>query len=242
MDRWSSIDEADPRWAVVREMLGPRALHMEFTHATAIELNAASWLSMTATSYHGYPQPENGYKAATYDLAEYCAACGVGGTQRAPFRFRRDPALRANRLLQLNWIFDVFFTTPDTWQRVFQPLGVSCREVVLHRTGAALPSVVQLDAQEAPAYLALVGHPRQICERCGQAKHLPFTRGFLPPFSGAAPAGHMALSRELFGDGARAYRKVLVSAALYRAMREAKLRGVSFLPTEQPASIAANAR
>jgi hypothetical protein len=232
------VDEADQRWPAVRALVPADVVDMVFTRATERERSAASWLAMHATGHHGYPQPDDnfGYLEATYDLSAYCSACGAGAVQRAAFRFRRDPKLKAQRLLQLNWVFDVFFTTPVTWQQVFQPFGIRARDVVLHRTGAPLPSLVQLEAPEAPTLLALAEHPYELCVSCDRLKSLPFTRGFLPAFSGPAPGTHLAVSREVFGSGARACRQVLVSASLYRALRTAKVRGVSFLPTLQPAA------
>jgi hypothetical protein len=229
------VEEADPRWPAVRALAPPDVLDMVFTRSTESERSAASWLAMHATGHHGYPQPEDHYLEATYDVSTYCRACGAGAVQRAPFRFRRDPRLKPQRLLQLNWVFDVFFTGLTTWQQVFQPLGVGSRDVVLQRTGAVLPSIVQLETPEAPAPLNLAKHGHAVCVLCGRVKYLPHTRGFLPAFAGPAPRSPLAVSRELFGSGASAYRTVLATGPLYRAMHAANVRGVSFVPAVQPA-------
>src|SRR5712692_2919102 len=62
------------------------------------EMAAAEVLGLQATSQWGYPEPSGdfGYLSKTFDLAEYCNKCGIGGRQRAPFRLNTIPKLRGS--------------------------------------------------------------------------------------------------------------------------------------------------
>jgi hypothetical protein len=235
------VDEADPRWPAVRS-LAPDGVDIITTEATEAERAAAAWLVMLPATHQGYPQPEDGYAAATYESALWCEQCGAGAVQRAPFRLKRDPALRPGRILQLHWVYDEFFTAPETWATVFAPLGVGARPVVEHRSGTELTGVVQLDfGAEAPGPLALGDHQASDCPLCGRRKYAPFVRGFLPPLVGDLAGRHAVRTREVFGDGAKAFRHVLVSQQLYQAIRAHRVRGCGFQPTLIPGGAGAPA-
>jgi hypothetical protein len=95
--------------------------------------------------------------------------------QVAPFQMTGEPAWGRNFILQLNWVFDEFFVTPQLWQTVFEPPGVRMRPVLGAR-GQELSTVVQLVADEVvPA--ATDGMPIERCGGCGRVKELPVTRG-----------------------------------------------------------------
>src|SRR5262245_17077345 len=96
------------------------------------EIDAASWLDLGPAWHHGYPQPDDdfGYREVTYDLTDFCEQCGAGMEQNAPFRMKREPRWGRNGILQLNWVFDEFFVTPDVWTRVFEKRGIGQRPVL----------------------------------------------------------------------------------------------------------------
>jgi hypothetical protein len=224
------VDESHDSWPALREWIGrQKALDFVFTRFSPEEIAAARWLALHADSHHGYPQPEDGFGflEVTYAPNEGCRACGVAKRQQAPFRMRAEPKWGRRGILQLNWIFDEFFVTPDVWSTLFRPRGIGCRPV-LNRKGVELKTVVQL-AVEEEVHLAVEGLETERCERCGQRKYLPVTRGALPHLL-TEPSTPLARTKEWFGSGGAASRQVLVSQELAQAMTAAKLRGASVTP------------
>jgi hypothetical protein len=86
------VDEADERWPGVSEWVVRRhAPDFVSTKFSAAETADANWLEVVPTWHHGYPQPEDEYMAATYDLTDYCPECGIGAKQNAPFCMKSEP-------------------------------------------------------------------------------------------------------------------------------------------------------
>jgi hypothetical protein len=228
------IDESTPSW----ESLLPRfrewkAVDVISTKFSRTELSNASFLKVGPTWHWDYPQPEDkrGYLTATYKTDSVCPACGCGAIQSCPFKIKGEPTWKKRKILQLNWIFDVFFCLPDIWQNIFKPFKVSHMEVLEYPTSKKLESIVQLIPQGvAICSDQLEQHPFSICSRCGTKKYLPITRGFFPGIKSDAPL-HYFVSEEWFGSGASASRAVFVSQPLYRSIKNAKLTGVTFAPT-----------
>jgi hypothetical protein len=227
------MSENDPRWAVVSRLVQLyEAVDMASTSFTQTELDSADYLAVSPAWHHGYPESagDNGYLAATFDLTDYCKVCGSGLHQIAPFRMKKAPSWGTKSILQLNWIFDEYFVKPEVWSAVFEPLGVGCRPVVLHRTGETIDSVVQLDIPIL-ADMNMDGFPFEICPTCGVKKYASITRGFFPKprRTGAA----VFKSSEYFGSGHVARKLVVVSSQLYRLITDAGLKGVIFEPCAQ---------
>ncbi len=234
-----TMTEDDPRWTYVSRMISEHdVLDVVETSFTDQELQSAELLTMNPAWHWGYPQPEkqNGFLSATYDLTDYCERCAIGLRQNAPFRFKSEPKWGRRSILQLNWVFDEFFVTPDAWLAVFKRFGIRSREVLEQRSGSILQTVVQLDVRDmTPCNLDLHGYPSQTCEVCGQRKYLPITRGAFPRLACEWLAGtHIAKSIEYFGAGAKSYAEVIVTQELYRAILDARLSGVSFWPLQGP--------
>jgi len=228
------VTESDPRWGEFRTWIARRRpSDFVYTRFSKGEIAAARWLGLEPDWHHGYPQPnelEFGYLEATYDLTEYCRQCGAGLRQKAPFQMRGEPRWGRRSILQLNWVFDEFFVTPEVWQAVFEPRGIASRTVT-NRRGIELRTVVQLVVAEEVG-LQTDGLAQETCGACGRIKYLPVTRGPLPPLT-SEPTGHMGKTRELFGSGASAFREVLVSQALRRDLRSGGVRGASFTPVAE---------
>jgi rRNA maturation protein Nop10 len=223
------VDEGDRRWPEVEAWIARRGpVDLVSTDFTAAEVSAAAWLHVVPTWHHGYPQPEDGYLEATYDLAEHCRTCGIGAVQRAPFRMKAEPRWGRNGLLQLNWTFEEYFATPEVYREVFAPRGVSARPV-LDRTGRReLSTVVQLVVPERVG-ARMSGAPSETCSGCGGTKYLPHVRGPFPPLE-TAPSGHWCWTDQWFGSGASAHRAVLASRELVNALVARRVRGATFKP------------
>lgn len=185
--------------------------------------------------HHGYPQPDDlnsGYLAATYDLTNYCERCGIGLKQKAPFQMKGEPKWGKKGILQLNWVFDEYFVTPETWRSVFKPHGVESRPV-LKANGAQLKTVVQLVAQEeVDIVTAGLSTEEAACSTCGRTKYLPVTRGPMPALT-TEPSTAMVKTREYFGSGASANKDVLVSHRVGEAFATARMKGASLWPVAQ---------
>ena len=226
------IAEDDPRWPSLGTALTALdAVDLVWTKPTQQEVAAASHLLMEGQWQYGYPMPDNdaGYLSVTYDLARYCAVCGCGAVQMAPFRMVREPKWGSRGVLQLNWVFDEFFVRPDVWEAVFRPFGVEAGVVLAHKSGRKLESVVQLLPPIADAQLTIPGSTNSTCGACGQRKYTPWTRGCFPAFR-TPQQGAMVRTREYFGSGARCYRGVVVSKNVRQRLHKMTIRGCSFLP------------
>jgi hypothetical protein len=218
---WRKLSSLFDRWGVFD------AVTTEFTMD---EIDAARWLDLVPDWHHGYPQPKEhdfGYRKVTYDLTDACEQCGIGMKQKAPFQMKGEPKWGRRGILQLNWIFDEYFVKPEVWSSVFEPLGIACRPVT-DRRGAELKNVVQILVQEEVAIVTEELTPER-CDNCGRIKYLPFTRGFFPAPT-REPMGAIVKTREYFGSGAAAHKRVLVSQELRRALVGAGVRGASYWP------------
>jgi len=223
------ISESDERWEGAQQLIEKYKLtDFVFTRFSEQEQDAAEVLGIFAKSQHGYPQPEAkfGYLAATYSLSEYCEKCGIGLKQVQPFRIKSNSRL-ALKMMQLNWVFDEFFIGRDVWASIFEPVGIGCWPVILHKTGDVAENVVQLRIVDE-ANISIQTEVLADCTCCGRTKSGLVTRGFSPvPDIIPAP---IFKSTQYFGAGANAFHRVYVSAALYRAIKKCGLRGVEFYP------------
>lgn len=223
------IEEASPFWPEVARLIHEwKAVDIVRTTFSHNELASAALLQLNPSWHHGYPQPEDEYKKAIYDTAHYCEQCGVGGVQRAPFRMRGEPKWGTKQILQLNWVFGEYFVTPDTWERVFKPLGVEQLLVFNHRTGLPLKTVVQLLVPaRATAPIDPDRLPTETCQVCKRTKYQPIARGRFPHVW--LPKGaHMAKTIDWFGSGGSGWQAVIVSSQVYEGMQAHKVRGAEF--------------
>jgi hypothetical protein len=228
------VNETHPSWPKLQSLMDEWGVtSLPETKFTQRELAGADYLDMGPTWHHTYPLPndEFEYVYQTYDASRYCKDCHLGLRQQAPFRIKGEPKWGSKHILQLNWVFDEFFVLPEVWERVFQPFGIGCWPVLKHRTGEELKTVVQLriDAVSPAPLVIPAAHPRIFCPACGNPKYHPQLVGFYPPFTQPVDQD-LVWTQEYFGSGGRAFRGVIVSAALYRAIRDAKLKGVCFQP------------
>jgi hypothetical protein len=234
---WFDIDEDHPGWPKLKHLLPQwQAGNIVHTEFSAAELANAKYLETTSAWFHGYPQPDDdfGYKKITYDPKEYCSTCGIGAKQVAPFRTTGEPRWRSNSIMQLNWVYDAYFVLPSVWEEVFRPLGIGCIPVVHHRTGKKLSRVVQLEIKETAKSALLLGdkYPSEICGSCGRKKYLPVTHGFFPAFA-ADPQCQICRTQEWFGSGASAFNAIIISQRVYQAMRDHKVRGMTFVALQE---------
>jgi hypothetical protein len=225
------MEEGHPNWPSISRLIQQwKMLDMVSTRFTKKELAQSQSILMEPGWHSGYPQPENefGYLHITYDDRAYCNKCGVGLKQKAPFRMLHEPKWGSNDVLQLNWVFDEFFVTPNAFASVFEPFGVESLPVLNHKTGRNLESVVQLKIVDYTIAAIVVDDlPKLCCSVCNRVRLGKRAPGRFPHVE-MADGSHIAKTRDYFGTDAIAWNEVVISAALYRAAIEKKLKGVCF--------------
>lgn len=223
------ISENDTRWSEVYALSQKLkiAIDMVFTKFTSKELYAADHLQMNAAWQNGYPQPTDNFKFLnlTYDLRDYCNKCGAGARQIAPFRIKKPPTWGKRAFFGLNWVFDEFFTKPEVWREYFEPFGIGCHEVLLHKNDKVIDSVVQLDITHIVDF-DVNGPPLEICEKCLVRKYHPGIVGFVPkPHSTPFLAFR---SSHYHGSGHEARRLVVLNQKVFEKIYRNRLKGVEF--------------
>ena len=223
------ISENDPRWREIASLLEKfePAVEMVFTRFTQAELNGADYLQAVTTWHNGYPQPERQFKYMNviYDLADYCDRCGTGARQIAPFRIHKSPNWGRLSFFGLNWVFDEIFIKPEGWKKYFEPFGIGCREVLLHKSGETIDSVVQLGIAEI-VDLNVTDPRYEACKKCERQKYHPNIIGFRPqPHLTKAPAFR---SSQYYGSGHEARRLVIFAQEVFEGLYKAGLKGLDF--------------
>ncbi len=223
------IAESDPNWDGVQILLNKWGIAkgIERTEFTKKEFETASWLSIGAHPI-GYPQPKDGefgFRKATYDLTDFCEKCGLGKKQKSPFQMKGEPRWGRRGIMQLTWVYDQLFVTPQVWSTIFKPFDVACRPV-LNRKLQELKTVVQLVVEEE-THIDTTNLAYDICPSCQRKKFLPHSRGFFPTLK-SKPMRNLVRTVEEFGSGAASNHGVLISQKLYRELVDKKVKGASY--------------
>ena len=217
---------------------------------------AAEWFTIRAGEFQ-YPQPEDAYHEATFDLSAYCWRCDIGAVQNRPFRLVGDFRQKLD-FFGLHWVTDEIFLRQETRQLFEQEKlsGAGYLQPTLFMKGKPIDGLYQLKLEaaaepgfatadlfrvtckpgneEGPAipggkpYRFPVGYPY-----CGRVKyHLP-ERGWLC-YARTSLAGKPDLfkSWEYFGAGDRAERLILASRKVYDLARQKGFRGLVFTPIQ----------
>lgn len=220
---WPIVLEASRTWNVIEQIT---------TKFTPSEFRNASHMNMVSSWHYSYPMPDDdsGYLAITYDGNSGCNKCGIGLRQKSPFRMKGEPKWGRNQILQLNWVFDEFFVTPEAFEAVFKPFGLNSREVIHHKSDRPLKSVLQLATDSFQNVPLAIGRSfDEYCSKCGRGKFHMHSKGFFPKL-GCTTNEDFLKSNEFFGSGGSAWRALVVSAEVYKAMMAFKLKGVTFIP------------
>jgi hypothetical protein len=226
------VRESHPHWGELGAITSAHWISdLVSTQFSSTELESAAWLKLDSTSYQGYPQPEDAWREASFDLTGYCPGCHTGARQVRPFIMKKSPPWGRNGILQLHWVYDEAFVKPDVWAAVFAPLGVGKRDVV-DLKGRLLDGVVQLDAGAEAVSVDTSGLAFVSCARCGAQRHAPVKAGFFPALREQPPRGHFGRTAEYFGPARSgiAVRPLLISQALHRRLERVAVRGTRLVP------------
>jgi hypothetical protein len=142
-----TISEDDPLYPKIAELINQHDLYAQVgLYWSEADIEAAEWVYASAGEYQ-YPQPENSYREATYDLSDYCPRCGIGMVQARPFRLERDFNQKA-RFLGMYWVNEIF-ARPEI-PAIFKKEGISGVEFshpIRHKSGEDIKNVYQMKIQ-----------------------------------------------------------------------------------------------
>lgn len=186
-------------------------------HFTKKEILSSDYCKIEYWNMCGYPMPDNdhGYLYNTYETRNLCSKCGIGKVQKDDFRVKKVPKYP---IWGLGWVFDEFFVRTELYEKIFKPLGIECRSLRKYKDDSIFESYVQLVIPVIDEPLDLSLYDPQVCPKCGVTKYDPKIRGFYPLQE--TPLPYIYKSKEFFGDGFSANRKIFVSALLQGLMIE----------------------
>ncbi len=235
------ISESDAQWPAVVELLRTRpAYNFVWTEYTRQEVLAAEWLIMAGARIVGSPQPEkaNGWRAVS--LEGGCTECGVGASQKAPFRVAREPRMGKHAFATLGNGWGLF-CIPDVCA-AFQAGGIRGFElwpVLVHRTSAPIETLWQLYVPDVakPALVEEMAERERFaseaCPVCGHVRYTFYNRGMLPLRRiSLARDVDLQLTHEWFGTMHAARRGLLVSHRVARLVIERGWTGLVLWPVQ----------
>jgi len=236
------ISESDPNWPLIFDYLETHPIvHMVEAKYSKKEIDDAAWCVLGRTSHFGYPQPEDdfGYKNVTYDNGG-CSECGIGYQQIAPFRVRKQPAIRHSQILQLNWVFDEFFVTQEACSKLETSglTGMEFGDVLLHKSGKSIQTWSQMQiSQILPPILRTSALTVETCPACRQTKfNHPMGEQLVLAKHLSESTPDVIKTCKWFGSGGNAHRLVLVSSRFVRFARSNNWRGLDLAPIISPAA------
>ena len=191
----------------------------------------SDYLMTQATWHYGYPQPEDYYLEACYDLLNYCSECGIGKQQINPLRFSKEPKWGRRHFLQLNWILDEYFVPPQVYNSWFKNLNIGFKNVINHKSNIILENTYQLDIPTVECDLLVDSFVLDVCKKCFRKKYRPIFVGKYPALKQKTQLP-IFKSKEFFGSGARAYNLIYINNYLYKKMIDKKIEGLNFIPTD----------
>lgn len=228
----------DPRLPAVLELQQQyRLLGAYFTEFSDDDYAGAAWLEVEITSWIGYPKPENRWKEVTYDLAhsDYCLACGAGFVQANPFRFARTHERgKTVSFCRPGWVYDALFIRAAVQKDLLAEgiQGIHYLPAIEAGSKRAFEDVIQVvfDYVLEPALLNVEDFPFSLCEACGRRKWQPMHRVNRFRRAQFDDRLDMVMTREWFGAGALAFRKILVSRRFAELLQERRWRGLKLRP------------
>ena len=207
----------------------------------------AKWF-IASTGEYQYPQPEDSYMEATFDLSQYCSSCGIGKVQNAPYRLKSEPKQQNRQFWGLHWEYEPVFVRTDAKNILEREKiqGVKFSQPVLHRNDIPIQDFYQLhiDTTLNPGFnpyntnrITCKINNEENCNLnsdincCGRIKfHHPRRGGYLFEPTTFHANHDIAMSHEYFGSGASANRLVIVSKRLKEIIDKHRLKGLGFVP------------
>ena len=196
------------------------------------ELDNAKFLQIYPNWQPYYPEPaENSeYLALTYETTNYCRDFGTGLTQKAPFRIKSEPKWGKKQALMLYWIYDEIFVKKETYDKIFQPIGINFIPVLKYKKDTLIDSIVQLVIPQTEISLNLDDYPKVVSKKRGEIKYGIINHGFFPNFIGDIPSSlQIFRSKEYFFGGVEARKMIFVTQTLRQTLIREKVN-MSYYP------------
>jgi hypothetical protein len=200
------------------------------------EIENSEWNRLVPLHEWGYPQPEKQmqWKQLTYN--EECPKCGVGYTQKAPFRLVREPKLGRNHFFTLYWTYSIFCKLEVVATLKKNNInGYEVWDAVIHSSNQPSTLVSQLIIPEisAPGLFDGDKNRPEKCIECEITKYAHHRRGKLRYRKTALRDVDFQMTYEWFGSGGyNGIREIIVSNRLSRLILSKGWRGVVLKPID----------
>lgn len=194
-----------------------------------------------------YPQPEDTYLEATFNLHSHCHSCGMGKIQDAPFRLR-TPKQNNLHFVGLHWEYEAMFVKPESKKilEVENIKNISFSKPVLNRKNIDIEVLDQVHIQTVldkgfDSYntniITCKLNNEEDCNKdeskfyCGKIKyHHPKVGGYVFDKNIFNSNFDIALTNEYFGSGGSANRLKIVSKRFKELVEKHNLKGLYFYP------------
>lgn len=190
------------------------------TKFSSQEILDSEVLSFTGGRAFAYPQPESpDYLPNTY--SDSCLYCGVFGEQKSDFVIKKEPDLKKQKVMTLNWVFGELFAEINAYNLYFKPMGLDNRTLSLVKSGTTAEHIVQVIIPSLEKKINMGGLEFSKCPVCSRTKYVPSTIGFFP--KPEIVDFNIIKTVEFFGTGHSANHKILVNHNVMRSMIEQKM-------------------
>jgi hypothetical protein len=254
-----TVAKGDPLYPQVAELIERHGFYAQTgVHYSEQEISEAEWLTAEVGEFQ-YPQPEDTYIEATYDISTYCPHCGIGAAQSSPFRLKSDFQQKRAKFLGLHWVFDEVFVRPEV-RAILEELAIGdvrFLHPVHHRTGQPIETVYQMVIRttarpglvtEGLQPVACREDNEEVLQRrageafglstdleqygfCGRSKyHYPQAKQLAFTRPSLSGLPDIVKSNEYFGSGAEAHRLILVNRRLADLVKRHRFRGLKLTP------------
>ncbi|MHC4265417.1 MAG: hypothetical protein ACYSUK_05720 [Planctomycetota bacterium] len=235
--RFFDIAENNTCWPeankIIQEYKIPTMTRTEFTED---EILSAERVWIKPEYVFGYPMTHlNGrWRNISFNADLECQMCGVGREQIALIHLEKEPELKDNNFMAINWTFD-YFARPEVFE-VFNKERIKdfeAMDVICHKLKKPLKKIKQLKiiAELNPA----VEDDNLVKDKttCGHIKYNVLTKGMMR-FSSDAFEKNPDLVRtyEWFGSGHMALQLVLASSKFVKVYIENNWKGLNLAPIE----------
>jgi hypothetical protein len=246
--------EDNPRFEKMREGLEVFGISPQTgTIYDKEDIANANWFQILVGEYQ-YPQPEDGYLRATFNLDNHCNYCGLGRSQNAPFRLKTMPKQLNNQFWGLHWMHDALFVRSRA-KRILEMENIeeiSFSKPVLHKNGEEVEDLWQVHIQvelghgvddynlskeiceyvaDEESIKAGPAGPPKLIHYCGRVKYnFPRRWGITFRESSFQNVPDIVRSHEWFGSGGMAMQLLIVSKRIKQIVEKNKLKGLAFVP------------
>lgn len=197
------------------------------------EMNTALLLQIVPNSYCGYPQPEDGYLEASFDINTGCKKCSYGRIQNRPLRLHK-PRIGENDIFGVWWLTVLVITT-KLKNIIEQEKLTGCEiwPIIDHNKKTEFEDLYQLYiSSELPTMSSktnIIMNYDHKCDLCGRGEC--FMKGDkIYERSSLKAVKDFNLSKEWFGSCLGIWQVPFVSQRVYRLFQEHDIKGVRFIP------------